>query len=129
MRAKRVVQAFGITILVASGLVTGSTMVASAACHGVGVNFNSNSGWASETSSVATCDGLNDYFGTVSDIAADGWKVRVETIWINGSGSWVPTANTAGSLPYNYGDNNSSTNYRMVRADGATAATGSNYGF
>jgi hypothetical protein len=129
MKTKRFIQALGATTLAVSGLVLGSSMTASAACHGVGVNFNSSSGWASESSSAVTCDGLNDYYGTVSDIATDGWKVRVETIWINGSGSWVPTANTGGSLPYNYGDNNSSTNYRLVRADGATASTGSNYGF
>lgn len=129
MKAKRFIQVLGAAGLAASGLLIGSGMTASAACHGAGVNFNSSSGWASETSSAATCDGLNDYYGTVSDTATDGWKVRVETIWINGSGSWVPTANTGGSLAYNYGDNNSSTNYRLVRADGTTASTGSNYGF
>ena len=128
-RVNKLVSIVGLIPLATSVLTFGAWNPGSAACHGTGVNFNSYSGWASETSNVSTCDGLNDYYGTVTDTAADGWKVRVETIWINGSSTWVPTANTAGSLPYNYGDNNSSTNYRMVRADGATAATGSNYGF
>ena len=103
--------------------------MASAACIGVGSNFNSSAGWALESSVVATCDGLNDYFGKVTDTAVDGWKVRVETQWINDNAGWVPTANTGGVLAYNYGDNNSFTNYRMVRADGATASSGGNWGF
>lgn len=115
------------------GATIGLAGTADAACRGNGVNFNSTAGsgagWARESSNVSTCDGLNDYFGTIQDIAADGWKVRVETQWINGNGGWVPTANTGGTLAYNYGDNNSTTTYRMVRADGLTAASGTNWGF
>jgi hypothetical protein len=113
----------------ALGLALGEVTTASAACHGNGSNFNSQTTWGKESSNVSTCDSLNDYFGTVTDLAADGWKVRVETQWINGNAGWVPTANTGGVLNYNYGDNNSSTSYRLVRADGLTASTGSNWGF
>lgn len=125
----RLVSVVGLTLLAASAGVVGTGMSASAACNGAGVNSNTSSGWALESSSVSTCDGLKDYHGTVSDTATDGWKVRVETLGINGGTTWVPTANTGTSLAYNYTDSNSSTSYRMVRADGATASTGANWGF
>lgn len=122
----RLVAALAIAML---SVGVGGAHTASAACHGNGVDYDSWTSWGMESSNVSTCDGLNDYFGTVTDTAADGWKVRVETRYINGNLGWVPTANTGGALNYNYGDNNSSTGYRLVRADGLTATAGSNWGF
>jgi len=119
--------AAGLIVPAAAGLGSGTV---SAACSGVGSSYASGPSWGLENSNpAATCDNDNNYFGYYQDTATDGWKVRVETIWINGSGSWIPTANTGGTAYYNYSDNNHFTQFRLVRADGATASTGSNSGF
>jgi hypothetical protein len=115
--------------IVTSLTVVQSVGVAEAACNGNGNPFPTVASFASEGPNSGTCDGLNDYNGYVTDTKTDGWKVRIETRYINGNNGWVPTANTSGTISVNYTDNNSFTQYRMVRADGLTASIGSNQGF
>jgi hypothetical protein len=117
--------------LMAAATLTGVVLGASPAmayCNGIGhptpISFSHNGAVrVRETAKSTTCDGDNQYRGTLTDAIGDGHSVSV--MFQDGNFGYRTAASTGSSTDYIYNDVNNTSNANMKLCYGGICGWGS----